>query len=150
MKDHTPRMFWRKLNIFFTYRVVTEFEEKIKKSEIAKEKAEKSKEDTIQSMNDKIKTLKETHAEEEQKLKTEHAKLVSETDLLKEKVSNLETTSSTKAEKSEQILVQLGMISFKKSEVTIFGHKSIMQKFHHKLNIEKKIYWFKCKYSIYF
>ena len=74
-------------------------------------------------MNDKIKTLKETHAEEEQKLKTEHAKLVSETDLLKEKVSNLETTSSTKAEKSEQILVQLGMISFKKSEVTIFGYK---------------------------
>ena len=64
---------------------IEELEEKLKKTETVKEKLEKSKEEAIQALNDKVKTLRETHAEETQALKTDKAKMVSEQEMLQGK-----------------------------------------------------------------
>merc|ERR1712062_387999 len=88
-------------------RGIEDLEDKLKKAETAKEKLEKSKEKAIQALKDKVKTLQESHGEEIQNLKTDQAKYLSETEMLRGKLQSLEALTSSKANQSVQIIEEI-------------------------------------------
>ena len=88
-------------------RGIEDLEDKLKKAETAKEKLEKSKEEAIQALKDKVKTLQESHGEEIQNLKTDQAKYLSETEMLRGKLQSLEALTSSKENQSVQIIEEI-------------------------------------------
>ena len=88
-------------------RGIEDLEDKLKKAETAKEKLEKSKEEAIQALKDKVKTLQESHGEEIQNLKTDQAKYLTETEMLRGKLQSLEALTSSKENQSVQIIEEI-------------------------------------------